>query len=154
MTAKIRLAKGWALLAASTLALVVAGCSMGDVQFNGGLFDMVGLSDSAKAKTNSGDPKLAARAPLVVPPTLDHLPPPGDETASIPDPKLAAIHDPDVAKVKSQAELQRQQAAYCEVNYSQAMARGDEATALNAVGPLGPCRPSVLNSIKKWTTAE
>ncbi len=154
MTARIRLAKGMVLFAASALGLGVAGCSMDDVQFNGGIFDMVGLSDSAKAKTSTGDPKLAARAPLVVPPTLDHLPPPGDETASIPDPKLAAIHDPDAEKVKSQAELQRQQAAYCEVNYSQAMARGDETTALNAVGPLGPCRPSALNSLKKWTAAE
>ena len=95
MTAKIRLAKGMVLLAASALGLGVAGCSMDDVQFNGGIFDMVGLSDSAKAKTSTGDPKLAARPPLVVPPTLDHLPPPGDATASIPDPKLAAIHDPD-----------------------------------------------------------
>jgi hypothetical protein len=154
MTAKIRLAKGWALLAASALGLGVAGCSMDDVQFNGGLFDMVGLSDSARAKSSNGDPKLAARAPLVVPPTLDHLPPPGDETASIPDPKLAAIHDPDAAKVQSHAELERQQAAYCKVNYEEAKERGDETTALNAAGPLGPCRPSVLTAIKKWNSSQ
>jgi hypothetical protein len=34
------------------------------------------------------------------------------------------------------------------------MARGDETTALNAAGPLGPCRPSVLNSVKKWNSEE
>ena len=32
--------------------------------------------------------------------------------------------------------------------------RGDESTALNAEGPLGPCRPSVLNSIKKWNSSD
>jgi hypothetical protein len=122
---------------------------MDDVQFNGGLFDAVGLSDSAKAKNKSGEPKIAERPPLVVPPSLNRLPPPGEQ---VPPDQVAAINDPDKAKAASQAELERQQAAYCKVNYEQAMARGDESTALNAAGPLGPCRPSVLNAIKKWNS--
>ena len=61
-----------------------------------------------------------------------------------------AIQDPDVVKKASKEELERRQAAYCKVNYEQAKVRGDETTALTAEGPLGPCRPSVLNSIKKW----
>jgi hypothetical protein len=134
----------WLALVAS-LSLSVAGCSSDDIQFNGGIFDAVGLSDAGKAK--GGDPKLAERAPLVVPPTLDRLPPPGEA----PQPtQIADIKDPDAQKKLSQAELEAKQAEYCKVNYEQATAHGDEATAANAEGPLGPCRKSVLTAIKKW----
>ena len=126
---------------------------MDDVQFNGGLFDMVGLSDSAKAKLKSGDPQVAERAPLVVPPSLQRLPQPG-EPAQAPDEQLAAIQDPDAVKKASKEELERKQAEYCKVNYEQAMGRGDETTALAAEGPLGSCRPSVLNSVKKWNSGD
>ena len=123
---------------------------MDDVQFNGGLFDAVGLSDSAKVK--SSEPKIAERAPLVVPPTLERLPEPG---APGPDEgKIAAIEDYDAKRTASKEELERQQAEYCKVNYEMAMGRGDETTALNAEGPLGPCRPSVLNSVKKWNSGD
>jgi hypothetical protein len=132
------------------MALVAGGCSMDDVQFNGGIFDAVGLSDATKSK--SGEPKLAERAPLVVPPTLDKLPQPGEQQA--PPAQIADIKDPDVAKQASKEELARQQAEYCKVNYEQAMHRGDETTALNAVGPLGPCRPSVLTAVKQWNGEE
>ena len=135
------------------LALGAGGCSMDEVQFNGGLFDAVGLSDSARSKSSGGDPKMAERAPLVVPPTLDSLPAPaeGEPPAAA---QIAGIQDPDVTKQASQEELKRQQAEYCKVNYEQAMARGDETTALNAAGPLGPCRPSVLNSISVITGSD
>jgi hypothetical protein len=127
-----------------------AGCSMGDVQFNGGIFDAVGLSDSARAKSKSGEPKLAARAPLIVPPTLDNLPQPGAEQAA-PAPALAAIKDPDATKQASQVELEHKQAEYCREHYEIPKQRGDDS-ADAAEGPLGPCRPSVLTSIKKWNS--
>jgi len=123
---------------------------MDDVQFNGGLFDAVGLSDSAKVK--SSEPKIAERAPLVVPPTLERLPEPG--VAAPNDGKIDTIQDVDAKKIASKEELERQQAEYCKVNYEMAMGRGDETTALNAEGPLGPCRPSVLNSVKKWNSGD
>jgi hypothetical protein len=122
---------------------------MDDVQFNGGIFDAVGLSDNAKAKMRSGDPKVAERAPLVVPPSLAKLPVPGEQ-AQTQDQNIAGIKDPDEVKKVSQAELERKQAEYCKINYDDAKIRGDETTALNAEGPLGPCRPSVLSSVKKW----
>jgi len=151
MALKARLPRGVVLAIPLCLGLSAGGCSMDDVQFNGGLFDMVGLSDAAKVKP--GEPKMAERQPLVVPPSLDRLPPPG-EPAQAQDAQLAAIQDPDVVKKKSQAELERQQAEYCKVNYEQAMGRGDETTALAAEGPLGSCRPSVMNSIKKWNSGD
>ena len=124
---------------------------MDDVQFNGGLFDMVGLSDAAKVK--SSEPKVAERQPLVVPPSLDRLPTPG-EPAQAQDTQLAAIQDPDVVKKASKEELERRQAEYCKVNYEQAKGRGDDTTAMAAEGPLGSCRPSVMNSIKKWNSSD
>lgn len=128
---------------AAGLALGVAGCGTDDIQFNGGIFDAVGLNDTKK----SGDPKLAERAPLVVPPSLDRLPAPGEA----PQPaQIADIKDPDAQKKLSQAELEAKQAAYCKVHYDDAIKHGDEATAVNAEGPMGPCRKSVLSAIKKW----
>ena len=130
---------------AACLTLGIAGCGTDDIQFNGGIFDAVGLSDAGK--TRGGDPKLAERAPLVVPPSLDRLPPPGEA----PHPaQIADIKDPDAQQKLSQAELQAKQDEYCKVNYERALAHGDEATAINATGPMGPCRKSVLTAVKKW----
>jgi hypothetical protein len=129
---------------AACLTVGVAGCGTDDIQFNGGIFDAVGLSDAGKSK--SGDPKMAERAPLVVPPSLDRLPPPGD---GAPPSQIADIKDPDAAKAVSRAELEAKQAEYCKVNYDNVKARGDDS-ADSATGPLGPCRKSVLTAVKKW----
>jgi hypothetical protein len=132
------------------LALSLAGCSMDDVEFNGSLFNAVGLGGSqAKAK----EPKLAARAPLVLPPNLERLPEPGapaDPAAN----EVAALNDPDKQAQVSKAELERQQAEYCKVNYEQAIAHGDVTGADLATGPLGPCKGSVLTAIKNWNQDE
>lgn len=130
------------------LTLALAACGTDDIQLNGGIFDAVGLSDAGKTKAS--DPKLAERAPLVVPPTLDRLPAPG-ETSSEPQ-QIAGINDPDAAKAKSRAELEKQQAEYCQKNYTDAQIRGEEASMVE--GPLGPCRPSVLSAIKKWNKGD
>ena len=129
------------VIAAYCAAFLVAGCSMDDVQLNGGIFDAVGLNDTKK----TGDPKIAERAPLVVPPSLDRLPAPGEAP---PPSQIAGINDPDAAKQKSREELEKQQAEYCEKNYDSAIRRGEEAAMVE--GPLGPCRKSVLTAIKKW----
>lgn len=130
------------------LTLALAACGTDDIQLNGGIFDAVGLSDAGKTKAS--DPKLAERAPLVVPPSLDRLPAPG-EASSEPQ-QIAGINDPDAAKAKSRAELEKQQAEYCQKNYTDAQIRGEEASMVE--GPLGPCRPSVLSAIKKWNKGD
>ncbi len=135
-------------LLAIGLAATLAGCGTDDIQFNGGIFDAVGLSDNAKA--NSGTPKVAERAPLVVPPTLDRLPAPGEAPAA--PAQIAGINDPDAAKQKSKAELEKQQTEYCDKHYRDAGMRGEETAMVE--GPLGPCRPSVLTAIKKWNASD
>lgn len=138
-----------ATAAALLSALVISGCSADDVELNGKIFDVVGLNSG---KTKSAEPKMAARAPLVMPPSPDRIPEPGlppEGQAA----EVAALADPDVVAKTSRAELERQQAEYCKVNYEQAKARGDN-DADSASGPLGPCRGSVLTAIQKWNSDE
>jgi hypothetical protein len=132
-------------LLAACLALAVGGCSTDDIQFNGGIFDAIGLNDAKP----TGDPKIAERAPLVVPPALDRLPAPGEAQ---PTSQIAGINDPDAAKQKSREELEKQQAEFCEKNYDDPQRRGEEVSMVE--GPLGPCRKSVLTAIKKWNGDE
>lgn len=130
-------------------ALALGGCSADDVELNGKIFDVVGLNT---AKTRSAEPKMAARAPLVMPPNPERVPEPGlPPEAQASD--VASLADPDKVAKTSQAELERQQAEYCKKNYELAKAHGDNNADL-ASGPLGPCRGSVLTAIKNFTTDE
>ena len=62
-----------AALFAATLAL--GGC--GGIEFQGKIFDAVGLSGDGQ----EADPRLAERPPLLVPPDTKALPPPGNGVA-------------------------------------------------------------------------
>jgi hypothetical protein len=146
LTAIRRAGKSVLILGVAPLALLLGGCAADDIEFNGGLFNMIGLGGN---KTKSGEPKMAARAPLVVPPTLDRLPEPGTPPEAAND-AVAVLNDPDKAAKVSKAELERQQAEYCKKHYELAKAHGDETAADLATGPLGPCRASVITAIEKW----
>jgi hypothetical protein len=130
------------------LAAVLSGCGgVDDVELNGKIFDAMGVS--SKSKTTTKEPKMVARAPLVVPPTVDRLPAPGAQPGAD-GVDIASINDPDRLALQSQADLERQQAEYCKIHYEFPKARGD-ASADSAEGPLGPCRGSFLNSLKKFS---
>jgi hypothetical protein len=131
-------------LSAVALGLLLGGCGYDGVQLNGKVFDAVGLNGPS---TPQGDPKMAARQPLTLPPS-DALPPPGSGKAD--QPSLADIQDPDRKKVVDHAELERQQAEYCQKNYTEPMQRGD-SSADSASGPLGSCHPSIFTAVQKWT---
>lgn len=133
----------YALAGASTLAL--GGCGGFDgVALNGKVFDAMGLNSTS----SSGDPKMAQRTGLVVPPNTGALPEPGSRP-DVEAADVAALQDPDKKASTSKAELQRQQAEYCKVNYEMAKARGDDNADL-ATGPLGPCRASALTALQEW----
>ncbi|MFT3732053.1 MAG: hypothetical protein QM780_11645 [Hyphomicrobium sp.] len=130
---------------AAAITLLLGGCGGFDgVQLNGKVFDAMGLNGSSEPQ---GDPKMAVRQPLTIPPTTEALPPPGSGKAD--RPTLADIQDPDKTKAVNQAELERQQAEYCQKNYTEPMQRGD-ASADSASGPLGSCHPSVLTGVANW----
>lgn len=129
-------------------ALALGGCAADEVELNGKIFDAMGLN--AKSKTT--EPKLAARAPLVMPPNPERVPEPGlPPEGQATD--LAALQDPDTTAKTSRAELERQQAEYCKKNYEFAKAHGDNDADL-ATGPLGPCKGSILTAIKQWTSSD
>lgn len=135
---------------AGIAAVSLAGCGGFDgVQLNGKIFDAMGVSGEG---TKSGEPKMAQRTGLVVPPSTEALPVPGSRPdADAAD--VASLQDPDKLAVVSEAEKQRQQAEYCKKNYEEAMQRGDGNADL-ATGPLGPCRGSVLTAVQKWNKGD
>ncbi|MCV0368769.1 hypothetical protein [Filomicrobium sp.] len=126
-------------------AAASAGCSPGDVQFEGKIFDAMGMN----APTTRTTPKMESRSPLVVPPDLARLPDPNAPAQTPEDISLAAINDPDRAKVVDQEMLKKQQEEYCAKHYDTAVAMG-RADADSVSGPLGPCRKSVLSAMKEW----
>lgn len=127
-------------------ALFLSGCAADEVEFQGKIFELAGLSDLGKSGKK---PELAPRTGLVVPPDLNRLPDPDQAAAPVQgEDALASINDPDRAKVQSKEQLERQQAEACK-EYDLAKQRGQE-DAVNIEGPLGPCRPSVLTSLGKW----
>jgi hypothetical protein len=130
--------------------IAVAGCSMDDVELNGGVFDALGVGAN---QPKSAEPKLVARTPLVVPPSTASLPSPGTPPEAAAADVTAALNDPDRKVVVDQATLQKRQDEYCAKNYDPARAAGD-ASADSIEGPLGPCRPSVLSAVKKWNGGE
>mgnify|MGYP000633006020 CR=1 FL=1 len=112
MSTRTRLRKIALLAAPACLAVSVAGCSTDDIQFNGGIFDAVGLSDASKS--SGGEPQMADRAPLVVPPKIDRLPAPGE--APPPGTQLAPTSAPAVQAPPSQAALANEPAGSCHKN--------------------------------------
>lgn len=140
-------AKAMLLGAAGATLLAISGCGYDGVQLNGKIFDVVGLNGDSSKNT---EPKMKVRQPLVVPPSVASLPPPGSDKEG--RPSLAQIQDPDREKKVSQADLEKQQEAYCKTHYEDLVARGD-ASADSAAGPLGACHPSIFTGVKKWMTS-
>jgi hypothetical protein len=118
-------------------AALLGGCADG-VEVNSKLLDSVGLSTSALS-ANRVEPKLAQRAPLVMPPSTQKLPEPG--TAPPPPPEVIANgawpKDKDQEKVASAQEKERQQAQYCKDGNWQERAIDNDFGGMS--GPQGSC---------------
>jgi hypothetical protein len=125
----------------AALSSVVAGCGVDDVQLNGKLFDAIGMNTSSVKKA----PKMASRPSLLVPPDMARLPDPGTGKAGEAD--IAEVKDYDASRQLSQADLEKQQTAYCEKHYENAKIHGDQDAVL-AQGPLGPCQRSAMSIMK------
>src|SRR5262245_10319053 len=101
-----------ALCIGAVPALALLGGCADEIQFQGKIFDAVGIGANSQQK--SAEPKLAERAPLVLPPNNDRIPEPGQPAAAAAN-DVAALDDPDKKAVLSKAELQKKQAEYCKV---------------------------------------
>jgi hypothetical protein len=97
-----------AVVAACWALLTLTACD--SVNLEGKVFDWMGISGSA-LEAKSTDPKMAERAPLVVPPKLTRLPEPGSGKTVSED--VAALKDPELQKQISAKERERLHLAYC-----------------------------------------
>ena len=95
-----------AVFALSTLAL--AGCD--GIALEGKAFDWIGISGSALDEKRR-DPRMAERAPLVVPPSTTRLPAPGSGKTD--SEEVAALKDPELRKQAAANERERLHLAYC-----------------------------------------
>lgn len=122
-----------AAIVASALAL--SGCGGIDgIDLNGKIFDMLGVSAASQVKT---EPKMADRAPLVVPPSVTRLPEPGSGKTEAE--AVAALNDPELRKQAAAKERERLHQAYCrgEIQWKDKAFKPDDAGAYRS--PYGPC---------------
>ncbi|HRD75546.1 MAG TPA: hypothetical protein PK264_06355 [Hyphomicrobiaceae bacterium] len=136
-----------AALAVSS-ALALTGCAAGDVELNGKIFDALGVS--AATSKPSREPKLAARAPLVLPPSADRLPDPNAvPVAASGDPAWPV--DADQKRVGTVADAARKHTEFCrDGNWKEKAMRDDIAAAK---GPAGNCNDgSIFSAFKNLTT--
>ena len=126
--------RGFALAVASSL--VLSGCANSGLELNGKVFDWIGISPSAIAARRD-EPKLAERAPLVLPPNSTRLPEPGSgQTAQS---AMVWPEDPDQRKAREAQEREREHLAYCRGEKQwkdRAMNQEDVNTPRS---PYGPC---------------
>ncbi len=124
------------------VSLGLSGCGgLGDVAFEGKVFDALGANSTSKRE----EAKLAARAPLVMPPATGALPKPG-EAQNPGDQAIAGIHDPEVTKAADKEQLATAQKAYCDKHYD-ADREAFEPTGEEVVGPAGKCRKSIFDNV-------
>jgi hypothetical protein len=121
--------------AAAAAALTLSACADG-VQLEGKIFDWMGVSGNALDNQKT-EPKMADRAPLVVPPSVTRLPEPGMQQPKESD--LAALKDPDHRKKAAAAERERLHLAYCrgEIQWKDKALDPTKAGANRS--PYGPC---------------
>jgi hypothetical protein len=116
-------------------ALALSGCADG-VDLNGKVFDWMGISPAAQ-EARRFEPKVADRAPLVLPPDVSRLPTPGSETPPA-APQVAWPDDPEQRKVREAKERERLHQAYCsgEAQWKDRALNKDTNTPRS---PYGPC---------------
>jgi hypothetical protein len=97
-----RLLTGLSLAVALAACLALGGC--GGIEFQGKLFDYAGLSGDRTEK----DPKMAERAPLVLPPDTNALPPPGEPPVYASRPDWPTDTDAQRKKVAAAAQAKQE----------------------------------------------
>jgi hypothetical protein len=131
-------------LAAAAGALLLSACADG-IELNGKLFDAVGIS-SAALDAKKSEPKLAERAPLVLPPDVNRLPEPGSGKAPVVQ-QAAWPDDPEQRKIRQAQERERLHLAYCrgDIQWKDKAFDKEGAGAAAPRSPYGPC-PTLFGS--------
>ena len=122
-------------------AALLGGCA-DSLEINSPLLNSLGVATGALGKTE--EPKLAPRAPLVIPPSTQRLPEPGQPQATAgPADDSAWPKDRDQQRVASAAEKKRQHTRYCRDGNWKERAMDHDAGGMQ--GPDGSC-----NTIIDW----
>jgi hypothetical protein len=126
-------------------ALALSGCD--SIALEGKAFDWLGISGSALDE-NRRDPKMAERAPLVVPPSAARLPAPGSGKTD--SEEIGGLKDPELRKQAAAKERERLHLAYCrgEIQWKD---KAFDPSSPNR-SPYGPCPglfSGALNSLTK-----
>ena len=132
---------GWLAGGAVASTLLLSGCADG-VEFNGKVFDWMGISPAAQ-EARRFEPKIAERAPLVVPPNVNRLPEPGSEAAPVAH--MAWPDDPEQRKIRQAQERERLHMAYCrgDIQWKERVLNKDNSAPRS---PYGPC-PSIFGNV-------
>jgi hypothetical protein len=129
--------------------LVLGGCADG-VELNGKVFDFLGVSPAA-LEASRREPKLAERAPLVMPPDANRLPDPGSAQGGTDQANWPT--DPEQRKLAAAQERERLHLAYCrgDIQWKERALKTKDGSGTN-LSPYGPC-PSIFggltNSVNK-----
>ena len=131
---------------AVALAIALGGCSSGDFELNGKIFDALGVSSASQSPQK--EPRLASRPGLVLPPNPDALPDPSTVAA----PPAVVLDnpswpkDPDDARRVAASDSARKQDDFCKKdgNWREKSMR-DEVAATS--GPGGNCSGNIFSAI-------
>ena len=94
------------------LAVGLSGCSGYDVELQGGIFDALGVSGSTNSE--AGEPKVARRNGLIIPPDTQKLPEPGSGNNAVTANAQSWPVDPEKAKKAKIAYKEKRLAKYCD----------------------------------------
>jgi hypothetical protein len=122
-------------------AVLAGGCSAGDVELNGSVFDYLGVGSNSKS--GSRDVKTSERQGLVLPPNLERLPEPGSGVAALQGGDVMPV-DPEQRRMAGANQARANHASYCEKALQKARIMKD-LSPVN--GPLGRCDASILDSL-------
>lgn len=130
---------------AVAVALALGGCSSGDFELNGKIFDALGVSSASQSTRK--EPRMAARPGLVLPPNPEALPDP----SAVPVPVVALDNpswpkDPDDARRDAASDSARKQEEFCKKdgNWREKSMRDEVASTS---GPGGNCSGNIFSAI-------
>jgi hypothetical protein len=125
-------------------AMLLGGCADG-VELNGKVFDFLGVSPAA-LEASRREPKLAERAPLVMPPDANRLPDPASAQVA-PTDQANWPTDPEQRKLAAAQERERLHLAYCrgDIQWKDRALKSKDGSGTN-LSPYGPC-PSIFGGL-------
>lgn len=113
----------------------LSGCAADGIEFNGKIFDALGMSTSSLAPRK--EPKMERRSPIVLPPDGKRLPEPGS-SPEYANQNQSWPQDRDAKKVADAEDFKRKQQEYCRDGNWKEKAMKDEVGA-EANAPGGNC---------------